>query len=64
MARWAAQIFRAKEEPWAEVRLFIFDFHALFAIPIIVFGFNCHANVVTVFKCAAPHNTPLCYGAC
>lgn len=23
---------------------------ALFAIPIIVFGFNCHANVVSVFK--------------
>lgn len=25
--------------------LFKWDFGALFAIPIIVFGFNCHANV-------------------
>lgn len=25
------------------------DYGALFAIPIVVFGFNCHANVVSVF---------------
>lgn len=31
------------------VRLFRWEFDALFAIPIVVFGFNCHANVVTIF---------------
>lgn len=33
-----------------DVSLFFLDFKALFAIPIIVFGFNCHANVVTIFS--------------
>jgi len=30
---------------FAGVELFHFDLNALYAIPIIVFGFNCHANV-------------------
>lgn len=63
------QIFHAKEDPWGEVKWFIIDFQALFAIPIIVFGFNCHANVVTVFKCTSqqctpPLPSPLSCGAC
>ena len=33
-----------------EVKLFNWGFEALFAIPIVVFGFNCHANVVTIFS--------------
>ncbi len=32
-----------------DVALFRWEFDALFAIPIVVFGFNCHANVVTIF---------------
>lgn len=40
---------RPPEERWADVPLFRFDFQALFAISIVVFGFNCHANVVGVF---------------
>uniref|UniRef100_A0A7S0RPD5 Amino acid transporter transmembrane domain-containing protein n=1 Tax=Chlamydomonas leiostraca TaxID=1034604 RepID=A0A7S0RPD5_9CHLO len=32
------------------VELFRFDAGALYAIPIIVFGFNCHANVVSIFS--------------
>ncbi len=34
-----------KEGVFDGVELFKWDFGALFAIPIIVFGFNCHANV-------------------
>lgn len=34
----------------SEVKLFNWSFEALFAIPIVVFGFNCHANVVTIFS--------------
>jgi hypothetical protein len=43
---------------FSDVQLFVWRFDALFAIPIVVFGFNCHANVVTIFTCAgyqAPH---------
>lgn len=43
------KIVRARGSPWEDVHWFNWDFKALFAIPIIVFGFNCHANVVTVF---------------
>lgn len=32
-----------------DIKLFNWSFDALFAIPIVVFGFNCHANVVTIF---------------
>ncbi|BDA50337.1 Putative sodium-coupled neutral amino acid transporter 7 [Coccomyxa sp. Obi] len=32
-----------------DVKLFRWSFDALFAVPIVVFGFNCHANVVTIF---------------
>lgn len=31
------------------VKLFNIGYHTLFAIPIVVFGFNCHAMVVTIF---------------
>lgn len=34
---------------FSDVKLFNWSFDALFAIPIVVFGFNCHANVVTIF---------------
>ena len=36
------------------VAWFHWDFNALFAIPVVVFGFNCHANVVTIMTCAPP----------
>ena len=36
-----------------DVALFHANFHSLFAIPIVVFGFNCHTNVVTIMMCAA-----------
>ncbi len=50
--RCCLQIVSHRDERWEGVHLFKFDFQALFAIPIIVFGFNCHANVVSIFKCA------------
>ena len=46
------QIVHHKPDPWDEVHLVVWKFDALFAIPIIVFGFNCHANVVSIFKWA------------
>jgi sodium-coupled neutral amino acid transporter 7/8 len=33
----------------ADVRLFHFDLTALYSLSIVVFGFNCHANLVGVF---------------
>ena len=39
----------AERGDMSDVKLFIWSFDALFAIPIVVFGFNCHANVVTIF---------------
>ncbi len=46
MAESCAQIVMTRKEGVFDgVELFKWDFGALFAIPIIVFGFNCHANV-------------------
>ena len=39
----------AERGDFGDVKLFNWSFDALFAIPIVVFGFNCHANVVTIF---------------
>ena len=39
---------------WDDAAMFKFDLQALSAIPIVVFGFNCHANVVTIMSCALP----------
>ena len=39
----------AERRDFSDVKLFNWSFDALFAIPIVVFGFNCHANVVTIF---------------
>ncbi len=36
--------------PLDGVELIRFDFGALFALPIVVFGFNCHANAVAIFQ--------------
>jgi amino acid permease len=36
-----------RKSPWEGVELIKFDFGALFALPIVVFGFNCHANSVS-----------------
>ena len=44
----------AERHDLSDVRLFAWDYEALFALPIVVFGFNCHANVVTIFRCAPP----------
>jgi sodium-coupled neutral amino acid transporter 7/8 len=43
------QAVAARDEHWADIKLFHFDIQALYAISIVVFGFNCHANVVSVF---------------
>ncbi|KAF6257139.1 transmembrane amino acid transporter protein-domain-containing protein [Scenedesmus sp. NREL 46B-D3] len=43
------QAITAKPDPWAGVTLLNTDIQALYAISIVVFGFNCHANVVSVF---------------
>ena len=41
---------RGKRHRWDGVtRGLRADYGALFAVPIVVFGFNCHANVVSVF---------------
>ena len=45
----ASHIAAERAAPFEDIALFRWDFGALFAIPIIVFGFNCHANVVTIF---------------
>lgn len=34
---------------WDGVTLFNLDMGALYSVSIVVFGFNCHANVVGVF---------------
>lgn len=53
----ASMITSQREKRFEAIALFHWDVGALFAIPIIVFGFNCHANVVTIFTCAPPlHN--------
>lgn len=43
------QVFRARPNPWGDIQLFGVDVQALYAVSIVVFGFNCHANVVSVF---------------
>ena len=47
-------VMRAREaeglSAWEGVELIRLDFGALFAIPIVVFGFNCHANAVPIFQ--------------
>ena len=45
----AWHIASLRESPFEDIKLFRWEFGALFALPIIVFGFNCHANVVTIF---------------
>jgi sodium-coupled neutral amino acid transporter 7/8 len=45
----SSQILRQKADPWEHVVWFKGGTGPLFSIPIIVFGFNCHANAVTVF---------------
>ena len=57
----ASIITSKREERFEDIALFHWDVGALFAIPIIVFGFNCHANVVTIFRSAScfPAHSPL-----
>jgi len=55
----SGQIVTARAD-WSDVHTFNWRYDALFAIPIIVFGFNCHANVVTIFSCARPRRRPAC----
>jgi hypothetical protein len=42
------QAVSARPDPWAGMKLFNTDIQALYSISIVVFGFNCHANVVSV----------------
>jgi hypothetical protein len=46
----ALQAVSARPDPWAGVTLFNTDIQALYSISIVVFGFNCHANVVSVSR--------------
>ena len=48
LARGSQTVFN-RPDRWANIQLFHFDIQALYAISIVVFGFNCHANVVGVF---------------
>lgn len=48
VTRRALQAVSARPDPWAGVTLFNTDIQALYSISIVVFGFNCHANVVSV----------------
>eukprot|EP00878_Enallax_costatus_P011109 GHUV01011602.1.p1 GENE.GHUV01011602.1~~GHUV01011602.1.p1 ORF type:complete len:461 (+),score=81.03 GHUV01011602.1:314-1696(+) len=43
------QTVLSRPDPWENVSLFNVNIKALYALPIVVFGFNCHANVVSVF---------------
>ncbi|KAF6255255.1 transmembrane amino acid transporter protein-domain-containing protein [Scenedesmus sp. NREL 46B-D3] len=43
------QAAAARPDPMAGISLFHFDLRSLYAVSIVVFGFNCHANVVGVF---------------
>eukprot|EP00884_Botryococcus_braunii_P010874 jgi/Botrbrau1/19789/Bobra.0124s0037.1 len=44
-----SQIVADRVPHFSNVKAFQWNFGALFALPIVVFGFNCHANVVTIF---------------
>lgn len=43
------QAAAARPDPMAGISLFNVDLRSLYSISIVVFGFNCHANVVGVF---------------
>lgn len=42
---------RPHDVRYDDVYMWRFNYQALFSIPIVVFGFNCHANVVTIMTC-------------
>ncbi|KIY99600.1 AAAP family transporter: amino acid [Monoraphidium neglectum] len=43
------QAVAARPDPWAGISLIKLDAGALYALPLVIFGYNCHANVVSVF---------------
>ncbi|KAL6772315.1 hypothetical protein ACKKBG_A29755 [Auxenochlorella protothecoides x Auxenochlorella symbiontica] len=45
-----AGIIAVEPSPWAEVQPFNVSLDALAAVPIIIFGMQCHAQVITVFN--------------
>lgn len=45
----------AEASPWAEVRPFNLSLDCLAAIPIIIFGMQCHCQVITVFNELTDH---------
>lgn len=45
----AVQAVASRPDHFDGISLFNFDVKALYSISIVVFGFNCHANVVSVF---------------
>lgn len=53
-----SQIVADRVPHFSNVKAFQLNFGALFALPIVVFGFNCHANVVTIFSCVASSASP------
>lgn len=53
------QIFLAAAEPWDHVSAWNTSFQFFDALPILVFGFQCHCQVVTVFEELDPDAKPL-----
>ena len=54
----ALSVVRSRLRPFDGIELYFTDWHStLFAIPIIVFGFNCHANVVVVMHEMGPDSS-------
>lgn len=45
-----SEIVADRQPHFAGVKLFELNYGMLFAIPIVVFGFNCHPNVVSIFS--------------
>ncbi|KAG2500250.1 hypothetical protein HYH03_001828 [Edaphochlamys debaryana] len=43
------QLAFERDDVWEGVELFSLNYHSLFAIPIVVFGFNCHSMIVSIF---------------
>ncbi|KAI8469768.1 MAG: transmembrane amino acid transporter protein-domain-containing protein [Monoraphidium minutum] len=43
------QTAAARPDPWAGISWIHWDAPALYAVSLVIFGFNCHANVVSVF---------------
>lgn len=57
------QVSSTRQPHIPHVQLFKFDFGVLYAVPIIVFGFSCHANVVAIFSELSNNANPVIMSA-